>query len=412
MTQRFSRLTGLAVLCTAVIGISLKLAAGPAEPTPRLRQGNAWSEETARNKLAEYAQTWSDRVSWEKRATQIREGIFRGAGLAHLPRRAPLQPIFRGPRPHDGYTVENVAFESLPGFFVTGNLYRPAAKSAPGKSPAVLVTHGHCTGTSTPFATNRTGGRFGGEAQRIAAVLARMGAVAFAYDMTGVNEAQQYPHTGKRALSVQLWNSIRAVDFVTSLPEVDRANIGITGASGGGTQSFLLAAVDDRVKVSVPTVQVSAHFFGGCVCESGLPIHVSDRHDTCNAEIAALHAPMPQLVISDGKDWTRNTAQVEFPYIQSVYRVYGAENSVANLHLPLEGHDYGPSKRQGAYAFFAKHLGLRNDAVPRAGERVDENFVTLETYESLCVFDGQHPRPAHALTDPAAIEAQLQDGGR
>ncbi|MEK7676155.1 MAG: hypothetical protein AAB676_10030 [Verrucomicrobiota bacterium] len=95
-----------------------------------------------------------------------------------------------------------------------------------------------------------------------------------------------------------------------------------------------------------------------------------------------------------------------------MYRVYGAENSVENLHLPLEGHDYGPSKRQGAYAFLAKHLGLRSDAVPRAGENVDENFITLETYESLCVFNDQHPRPAHALTNPAAIEAQLPDSGR
>jgi hypothetical protein len=270
-----------------------------------------------------------------------------------------------------------------------------------------LVTHGHCTGTKTPFATNKTGGRFSAETQRISAVLARMGAVVFAYDMTGVNEAQQYPHTGQKALAVQLWNSTRAVDFLTSFPEVDPANIGMTGPSGGGTQTFLLAAVDDRVKVSIPVVQVSAHFFGGCVCESGMPIHVSDRHDTCNAEIAALHAPQPMLVISDGKDWTKNTAAVEFPYIRSVYRACGAEQAVENLHLPSEGHDYGPSKRQGAYAFLVKHLGLKSDAVPHKDGKVDESFVTQETYESLRVFNETHPRPAHALTDPARIEAAL-----
>jgi dienelactone hydrolase len=240
-----------------------------------LRQGNAWSEEEAKKKLEEYAKTWSDRASWEKRAAAIREGILRGTGLLPLPPRTALNPMSREPRRHDGYIVQNVAFESLPGFFVTGNLYWPVLPPSPGRCPGILVTHGHCTGTATPFGVNKTGGRFGGDTQRICAVLARMGAVVFAYDMTGVNEANQYPHTGPMAMSVQLWDSMRAVDFLSSLPGVDPARIGITGASGGGTQSFLLAAVDERVTVSVPVVQVSAYFFGGCVCESGMPIHTS-----------------------------------------------------------------------------------------------------------------------------------------
>ena len=373
-----------------------------------LCQGNAWSEEEAKKKLEEYAKTWSDRTSWEKRAAAIREGILRGTGLLPLPPRTALNPMSREPRRHDGYIVQNVAFESLPGFFVTGNLYWPVLPPSPGRCPGILVTHGHCTGTATPFGVNKTGGRFGGDTQRICAVLARMGAVVFAYDMTGVNEANQYPHTGPMAMSVQLWDSMRAVDFLSSLPGVDPARIGITGASGGGTQSFLLAAVDERVTVSIPVVQVSAYFFGGCVCESGMPIHVSDRHDTCNVEIAALHAPQPMLVISDGKDWTKNTPLVEFPYIKSVYRAYGAEDAVENLHLAQEGHDYGPSKRQGAYTFFAKHLGLKDNAVPREEGRIDESFIIPETYEVLCVFDDKHPRPAGAISDPAAVEAWLR----
>jgi dienelactone hydrolase len=393
---------GLLLACTPLDRLAAQ------DKTPTLRRGSAWSEEAAKRKLEEYGKTWSDRTSWEKRAAAIREGILRGSGLAPLPPKTALNPILRGERRHDGYTVQNVAFESLPGFFVTGNLYRPTSPPAIGRSPGILATHGHCTGITTPFGVNKTGGRFGGETQRICAVMARMGAVVFAYDMTGVNEAQQYPHTGPMAMTVQLWDSIRAVDFLCSLPQVDPARIGITGASGGGTQSFLLAAVDERVKVSIPTVQVSAYFFGGCICESGMPIHVSDRHDTCNAEIAALHAPKPMLVISDGKDWTKNTPLVEFPYIQSVYRAYAAQNTVENLHLPLEGHDYGPSKRQGAYAFFAKHLGLRKETVPHADGKIDESFVAPETYEVLCVFDDAHPRPAGALKDPAAVEVWLR----
>jgi hypothetical protein len=159
--------------------------------------------------------------------------------------------------------------------------------------------------------------------------------------------------TQSNAFQLQLMNSVRAIDFLCSLEMVDEDRIGVTGASGGGTQTFFLAAIDERVKVTVPVVMVSGHFAGGCVCESGMGLH--EKFDTNNCEIAALTAPRPSLIISVSTDWTKNTPVVEFPFLQSVYELYDAKSAVENVHLDEE-HDYGLNKRQAAYRFLQKHL--------------------------------------------------------
>lgn len=352
------------------------------------------TEEQGKLQLEAFAKTWHTRAEWEARAKNIREGILREAHLTPLPARCPLKPIIWGKEVLRGYTVENVAFESLPGFFVTGNLYRPL--DAKGPLPAVLCPHGHSKmGRLDPATITR------------AATVAKMGAVAFAYDMVGYNDSSQVTHKDDNVLTLQLWDSMRVLDFVTSLPGVDAKRIGCSGESGGGTQTFMLSAVDDRVAVSVPVVMVSAHFFGGCKCESGLPIHHSDKHATDNAEIAALFAPKPMCVISDGKDWTKNVPEVEFPYIQSVYKLYNAVTNVENVHLPDEGHDYGPSKREGMYRFMAKHLRLNLKAVLTSDGKIDESDTNLDP-KSLQVFTEDHPRPSYALKDSAEVAAALQ----
>jgi hypothetical protein len=339
------------------------------EKKVELCRGHYHSEEAAKEQLAKFAASYSNVEQWKQRARRIREGILRGAELAPMPDTCAPNPIIHSKRQYKGYTVENVAFESLPGFFVTGNLYRPAGLKGP--FAGILCPHGH-------FRDPNDFGRFRKDMQYRCATLARMGAVVFSYDMVGWGESTQVKHKHPKALTLQLLGSIRALDFLLSQKDVDPGRIGVTGASGGGTQTFLLTAVDDRVAVSVPVVMVSAHFFGGCRCESGMPIHKSDSHETNNAEIAALAAPRPQLIISDGKDWTKNTPDVEFPYIRSVYRLYGAEGLVEYLHLPDEGHDYGYSKRVGAYKFLAKHLGLSLDKVTNADGSIDESDSVIE----------------------------------
>jgi len=363
---------------------------------PQLCVGNYQSEQEAKVQLARFAETYANLSEWQARARRIREGILRGAELWPLPRKCALNPIVHSKREYDGYSVENVAIESLPGVFVTGSLYRPTKGTGP--FPAVMCPHGHW-GSADDY------GRFRPDMQKRCATFARMGAIAFSYDMVGYGDWAKagWKHHRPKVLKLQLWNSIRILDFLTARKDVDYGCIAVTGASGGGTQTFLLTAVDDRVTVSVPVVMVSAHFFGGCVCESGMPIHKSGNHETNNTDIAALAAPRPQLIVSDGKDWTKNVPEVEFPYVQSVYGLYGAQDRVEFWHLADEGHDYGRSKRIGVYKFLAKHLGLQLAEVIDRNGAINEDFVVIEEKEKLYVFGPNHPRPAHAV-DPEATE--------
>lgn len=415
----FEMLDRLIVSCKTLVAVVVLFAVGFCSAAAQdsnsgklqLCQGYYQSEAAAKEQLARFAKTYSNLAEWKKRAEGIREGILRGAELTPLPAKCPLNPIIHSKRTYKGYTMENVAIQTFPGFYLTGNLYRPAE----GKGPfaGILCTHGH-------FDDPNEYARFRSDMQKRCATLARMGAVVFAYDMVGYGELREpeWPHgqldkskpfgNGRpKILKLQLWDSIRAVDFLLSMKDVDPSRIGVTGASGGGTQTFLLTAVDDRVAVSIPVVQVSAHFFGGCGCESGMPIHKSATHETSNVEIAALAAPRPQLLISDGNDWTKNTPNVEYPYIRNVYRLYGAEGNVENLHLANEVHDYGPSKRAGAYKFFAKHLGLSLDKVTKPDGSIDESDITIEKMDAMCVFTPQHPRPANALDINGAIQRFL-----
>ncbi len=396
MQSRLSGIRRMVVVGASVfvIGLSTVQAQNAQVKKPQLCQGNYQTEEQAKEQLARFAQTYSNKEQWQARAARIREGILRGAELLPLPKKCDLKPIIHSKRQYDGYTVENAAFESLPGVFVTGNLYLP--REGNGPFAAVLCPHGH-------FNSPGDYGRFRPDMQKRCATMARMGAVVFAYDMVGYGDWKNagWDHKRPEVLKLQLWNSIRAVDFLTSRKDVDPKRIAITGASGGGTQSFLLTAVDDRVAVCVPAVMVASHFFGGCNCESGMPIHKSDTHETNNTDIAATAAPRPLLLISDGKDWTKNTPDVEYPYIRNVYSLSGAQDNVEYLHLPDEGHDYGLSKRQGAYKFLIKHLKLSPGALRQADGSIDESFVTIEKQEDLYVFNDAHPRPAYAVKGDA-----------
>lgn len=339
------------------------------------------SYEEGKEKLDHIASLYHNKAEWEGRKAVIRPCLYETLGLSPMPVSPGSAPITTPWRKMDGYEVSNIAIEILPGLYVNGSLYRPL--NIKGKIPVILNPDGH-------FERQR----YRADCQIRCATLARMGAMAFSYDLFAWGESllqfKEADHRTGLAMSIQILCGIRSLDYLLSLPEADKNRVGITGGSGGGTQTVLLTALDDRIKVSVPVVSLSSYMYGGCPCESGLPIHACGG-ETDNVELAAMAAPRPQLVISDGHDWTDHMPEHDFPYLQQMYGYYGVTANVENVHLPNDKHDYKLSKRRPMYGFMAKHLGLNLNAF-------DESKCTVEKDSALYVFGAHGERlPANAL---------------
>jgi hypothetical protein len=347
------------------------------------------------------------REAWTARARYAREHVLASAGLLPMPARTPLNPIVFDEVRHADYTVAKVYFESLPGFFVTGNLYRPVGA---GPFPAILSPHGHWTNGRLEHTAVTSGpGRAIG--------LARLGFVVFSHDMVGYNDSRQITHTfGGRlenlwSLSLgglQLWNSIRALDFLETLPYVRHDGFGVTGESGGGTQTFLLGAVDDRVAVAAPVNMISLHMQGGCICENPPGL----RLDLTNLDIAATIAPRPLLMISATGDWTNETLEVEYPAMRRIYGLFDADADLRAVRMNAE-HNYNKDSREAMYAWMARWL----QRAPDAPSRPEKDF-TPDKVTDLLVFYGR-PLPEGAVTADAltanwiaAAKGQLEHADR
>jgi len=348
--------------------------------------------------------------SWKQRAASLREQVLVAEGLWPLPERTPLNAVIHGRINRDGYTIEKVFFASYPGHYVSGNLYRPRNRS--GKLPVVLSPHGHWANGRMYEATDADANAAlagGGESttngaryplQARCAMLARMGCIVFMYDMVGYADSTQIEHRAgftdadailrlQSFMGLQTWNSIRAVDFVTGLDDVDPSRIAVTGASGGGTQTFILGAIDDRPAVEFPAVMVGQDMQGGCICENAPLLRI----DTNNIELTGTFAPKP-LGMSSANDWTREMEAVAYPKLQKIYGLFHAQQNVLGKHFSFP-HNYNQVSREMMYNWFNDHLKLG-----WASPVTELPFNPVPPSE-LSVYDHEHPRPADSAPAPA-----------
>ena len=359
---------------------------------------------------------------WEKRKEKLVLRMQVATGLFPMPPKTPLNAVIHGKINRPGFTVEKVYFESVPGFYVTGLLFRPENPKKE-KLPAVLNPHGHGgrlqdygeKGVLNQIVIGAERFRESGRMPKIArcATLARMGCVAFLYDMIGYADNQQLSYqlahrfakrrpefektenwglysaqSEMRLLSIfglQTWNSIRALDFLESLPDVDSKRIAVTGGSGGGTQTILLGALDDRPIASFPNGMVSSSMQGGCTCENASLLRVG----TGNVEMTALFAPKPQGMTA-ADDWTREmlVKGKGFSELQALYSLYGKSKNVICPDLTHFKHNYNYVSRAIMYSWFNQHMKL---GLP---EPVVEEDFKLLSKEEHAVWNESHPEPA------------------
>lgn len=309
---------------------------------------------------------YSNKTEWEARRDTLRKEVRERLGIDKLlPLCSKEKPEYSKIRKFEGYTVQNFRLKTVNGHTVCGSIYAPTGK---GKHPLIICPNGHFSN-----------GRYGKVQQLRLGTLARMGAICVDYDLWGwgesADEVGSKAHQTSEAHVMQALNGIRILDWMIQRKDIDTKRIGVNGGSGGGTQTVLLTVLDDRYTAANPVVSVSSWFDGGCPCESGMPIQLAGG-GTCNAELAAMFAPKPMMLVSDGGDWTSTTPELEYPYLQRIYGFYGAKDKVSNIHLPKERHDFGDNKRNAVYKFFIDTFNL--DA-----SKLDESKVTIENENAL-----------------------------
>lgn len=344
--------------------------------------------------LAWLSAKYDNQAEWEHRAAEVKRSALEILDLDPFLRNvAPNPQIFvQKAVKHDGYTTQNFALETLPGLYACGTIYAPA--KGKGKRPLIMNPAGHWAEA-----------RYRADQQYRMATFARMGAVAVDVDIVAWGESEKQlgiaAHQATYAMQVQvLWSKMVTDWVLATRNDIDTTRMAATGGSGGATHTLMLALVDPRFTVLAPVVHLVSHFDGGCPCESGRPVALAAGGSAMPELLAAVMAPRPTLIVSDGGDWTHTYPTLEYPYLQRIWGFYGATNQVENAHFANERHDYGVNKRAAVYQFFAKHLGL--DAT-----KIDEQRVTIQPNAALQSFTEGFP--AGAIRSAEELERLIEN---
>ena len=334
-------------------------------------------EDEGRQMLDYLSTLYRNKAEWEARRDSLRREVRQRLELdAFLDSCVLGKPLLSKIRKHDGYTTQNICIELTPGQHLFGTIYAPVKKKRKSNlspltshlSPLIICPDGHW-----PM-------RYRKDEQQRLGTLARMGAVCVDFDLYGWGESEKEvgaeAHHTSRAHVYQAACGYILLDWMLkNRKDIDPERVGVMGGSGGGTHTVLLSLLDERVTASAPVVHLASHFDGGCPCESGKPIQLS-AGGTCEPELAAVMAPKPMLIVSDGGDWTSSVPTLEFPYLQRIYGFYGAKEQVRNVHLPNERHDFRENKRNAVYDFFIDVFGLDRSML-------DESKIEIEPEETL-----------------------------
>jgi len=327
------------------------------------------------------------RTQWDATVSQRREMWREMLGLSPLPPRTPLAATVTGVLDRGDYVVEKVHFQSLPGAYVIGNLYRPAKPA--GRLPAVLYLCGHSEGkVNPPYQANP---RWFGQHGYVALVLdpIQLGEAQGIHHGTYHEERWDWPSRGYTPAGTEVWNAMRALDYLETRPDVDAQRMGVTGLSGGGVISWCLGAADERVKVVAPVCQTGSieHVVfdratdGHCDCAFWI-----NYYRWCWPDIGALIAPRALLIASGSED----TLWRPYGYRDVAHRIrrqYAELDAADRFDLveDLTPHGYTPKLRRSVFTWFNTHL--KNDPAPVTDDVTD--FVEPE--ENLLVFGGKLP---------------------
>ena len=325
---------------------------------------------------------------WQATLSQRREMWREMLGLSPLPPRTPLEATVTGVLDRGDYIVEKIHFQSLPGAYVIGNLYRPAKSTE--RLPAVLYLCGHSKGkVNPPYQANP---RWFAQHGYVALVLdpIQLGESQGFHHGTYRGERWDWPSRGYSPAGTEVWNAMRALDYLETRSDVDAQRMGVTGLSGGGVISWCLGAADERVKCVVPVCQTGSieHVItdratdGHCDCAFWI-----NYYRWCWPDIGALIAPRALMIASGSEDilWRPYGYRDVAERIDRQYAALEADGKFAIVEDQTP-HGYTPKLRRAIFTWFNTHL--KDDSTPVT----DDVTEFVEPEENLLVFEGKPPR--------------------